>query len=108
MTDRELLKKTLASSQFKVYTILRHVSRSGMTRWISLIVFDKKTGELLDISYQAAKILKWSFDINRHAVKVSGCGMDMGFHLVYSLSRELYHQKGKTKDAGYKLKQNWL
>jgi hypothetical protein len=32
---------------------------------------------------------------------VQGCGMDMGFHVVYSLSQTLFND-------GYALKQRWL
>ena len=36
--------------------------------------------------------------------KVGGCGMDMGFHLVYTLSSLLY----KKDRGGYELRHEWL
>jgi hypothetical protein len=67
-----------------VQTILRHVSRSGMSRSISPVI----GGE--DVSYLVAPAVGYSFDRRHGGVRVSGCGMDAGFHLVYSLSRALY------------------
>jgi hypothetical protein len=71
-----------------VSTILRHVSRSGMMRSISLIV--ARDGEPWDISYFAARVLDDRIDERRGGIRTGGCGMDMGFHLVYSLSRRLF------------------
>lgn len=73
-----------------VYTILRHVSRSGMQRSIS-IVGKWEDGRLGNVDWLAARALGYRLDRDRGGLKVSGCGMDMGFHLVYSLSRVLWH-----------------
>jgi hypothetical protein len=66
-----------------VNCILRHCSRSGMRRHISLLVGDS------DITHLAALAM-----VEKRAddggIKVDGCGMDMGFHLVYSLGRALF------------------
>ena len=71
-----------------LYTVLRHVSRSGMSRSISCIVHTPEGP--VDMSWAVARALGWSFDRRNDGVKVSGCGMDMGFHLVYSLSYTLF------------------
>ena len=71
-----------------VYTILRHVSRSGMTRYIDAMVYHD--GRPYYLSYQANQVLEWGMSRKHEGVKVGGCGMDMGFHLVYSLSSALY------------------
>ena len=70
-----------------VHTILRHVSQSGMSREISLVTV--KDGNVRDWSWLAAKAMGDRLG-NRDGIKVSGCGMDMGFHLVYNLSRTLF------------------
>ena len=112
-----------------VYTVLRHVSRSGMFRVISLHVM--REGQPYDISWQAAKLLE-GYSENHHGCKASGCGMDMGFHLVYNLSYTLfpkgfvcagmkcpsndhsnypYPERGFNeihKDGGYALNQRWM
>lgn len=71
-----------------VYTILRHRSRSGMSRVIDLYVQgpDGPRG----IGWQAAKATGNRYDSNREGIKIGGCGMDMGFALVYALSSTLF------------------
>ena len=81
-----------------VFTILRHVSRSGMMRHISLLTFKNNQPILLD--YNVSMLMEYPM-AKKEGLKVSGCGMDMGFHLVYELSYALF------KD-GYKLNHRWL
>ena len=105
-----------------VYTILRHVSSSGMTRIIDPILIDKH-GHTFFIQHAVAVLTDRTINDRYCGIKVSGCGMDMGFELVYILSRILYPagfrlRKGqwhnslkpgqKCKDGGYALKQRWL
>lgn len=87
----------------EILTIVRHVSRSGMSRNISLKYV--KNGELMDITYNAALVLDWPLvDGWNYSVKVGGCGMDMGFHTVYSLSGRLY---GYQERNAYRLRHRW-
>jgi hypothetical protein len=90
-----------------VYTVLRSVSSSGMSRTLSLKV--ARDGKILDLTYYAAIVLDWPLvEVNgSRALRVGGCGMDMGFHTVYSLSRGLFREEGNTKDAGYLLNHAW-
>lgn len=90
-----------------VYTILRHVSASGLTRDISLVYV--KDGQLYNLTYSAALALGWPISerSGSRAIRVGGCGMDMGFHLVYTLSSVLF-RNSTDSDAGYVLKQEWL
>ena len=81
------LRETLKPGD-TVYTTVKHVSRSGMQRSINVFFIEKDTPRWL--SYWVAKALGWGFDDKREAVKVGGCGMDMGFHLVYELSGLLF------------------
>lgn len=83
-----------------VYTILRHVSRSGMFRVIQLVVIGAG-GTPYQLGYNAALVLGSQYDRDREGVKVGGAGMDMGFHLVYNLSMVLFGD-------GYALSQRWL
>jgi hypothetical protein len=71
-----------------VTMILRHVARSGMTRWISPVIFDQQGGT--DLSPWVGRAVGWPANRAHEGVKVTGCGMDMGFHLVYTLSHILY------------------
>lgn len=110
--DREEAKDRLASYYLKpgakVYTVVRSVSSSGMSRTMSLyVVID---GQLCNITYHAAKALDYSLvDVNGSRVmRVGGCGMDMGFHAVYSLSAFLFRDLNLDGDPGYLLKQEWI
>ena len=89
----------------KVYTILRHVSASGMSRSISLVI--AQGNEIIDITYYVAHALgdKVIDSKGHRAIRVNGCGMDLGFHLVYNLSSVLFHGQER---AGYVLKQGWI
>lgn len=71
-----------------VYTILRHVSRSGMLRCIDLVVLED--GQPYEITYNAARAMGDRIDDKTGGIRVSDCGMDMGFDLVYNLGRTLY------------------
>ena len=84
-----------------LYTDLVHVSQSGMTRWIKPIVIINN--EPINISYWVNNLFedKTALKNGSQCVKVSGCGMDMGFHLVYSISSRLH-------DDGYAINQRWI
>lgn len=82
-----------------VYTILRRVGRTGMSRDISLVMIGKD-GRPHDFSCKAAKACGYSVG-DSLGCRVDGCGMDMGFSLVYGLAFELYGD-------GYALKHEWL
>jgi len=70
-----------------VHTILRHVSRSGMQREIGIVLL--KDGADLHPNYLVAKALGERIG-KRDGIVVGGCGMDMGFHVVYGLGRTLW------------------
>lgn len=117
-----------------VATMLRHVTRSGMGRTIVPIITDEN-GDPWDISALVARAGVGTFDRDRGGVKMGGCGMDMGFALVYALARTMYpsghpctcdsgygtscpsndHSNGDRDytphhhtDGGYALRQRWL
>lgn len=90
-----------------VYCILRRVSASGMNRKISLFIVGD--GEVRDITFYAGRALGWGLvDVGGHrALNVTGCGMDMGFHTVYSLSWVVFG-KIEGADSGYSLAHRWV
>ena len=70
-----------------VYAKVNKVSASGMSRNIGLYFVDKQDMRPVDISYHAAKALEWGYkDGYDGGVRVQGCGMDMLFHTIDSLS----------------------
>ena len=111
-----------------VYTVLRHVSESGMSRSISPIII--QDGEPEDIGYLVSTVLGYKYNTKHGGLKMGGCGMDMGYSLVYNLSRELFqdnftcigercpsnvHVNGDRdytphahSDGGYALRQRWI
>lgn len=99
-----------------VYTILRSVSKSGMSRKLSLVI-PQKDGTILDITYTAAVAMNCTTDTHNQITR-HGCGMDMGFDTVYNLGYYLW-PKGTKKphgtrngqpdtSGGYALKHSWL
>ena len=94
-----------------VYTILRHVSASGMTRWISPIVI--RDGQPFDLTHLVRIALGWPASPKHEGLKVGGSGMDMGFHLVYSIGQGIFTGEDVPESAyhrapGYLLTQRWL
>ena len=124
--------RTILEPGDTVYTILRHVSRSGMMRVIGAVLMSdaRQTNGPLDITPWVAKALGEPLDRDRWGVKARGAGMDMGFAIVYDLSYQLFknefacigetcpandHSNGDQdytphlhSDAGYALRQKWM
>jgi hypothetical protein len=74
-----------------IYTVLRSVSKSGLSRSISFYVVDNNK-EIININYYISVLLGYKFDKTHFGLiglKVKGGGMDMGFHVVHTLLREL-------------------
>ena len=70
-----------------VFTVLRHVSRSGMSRRIDL--YSIEGGKMNFLTGYAARVMDRRWDLDNGGIVIGGAGMDMGFHLVYSLGRTL-------------------
>lgn len=99
--------KALLKRGDTVYCQLVSVSRSGMLRRIALFVIKKN--KPINITWLVGHLGLFSFDKDNHALKVHGCGMDMGFHAVYELSGTLFgRRKGNPDDPGYALNREWL
>lgn len=85
-----------------VYTVLKHVSRSGMSRNIDLYVVSEE------------RRIVWIGAQVGHAIGSPQSEMDMGFHVVYTLSRVLFPEGSSEAiqthngDGGYALKHQWL
>jgi hypothetical protein len=113
-----------------VYTVLRHVARSGMYRVVDLFVM--RGNEPRRITWSACKAAGFKYDRRHEGAAMGGCGTDMGFEAVYNLSRVLFadgfeccgedrcpsndHTNGDRNyspdhvhtDPGYALRQRWL
>ncbi len=90
----------------KVYTLVTSVSRSGMSRTMRLMTIDKD-GDRRNITHMVACALHYGTKNvgGWDCLKVEGCGMDMGFSVVYNLASAIF---GHENRGGYKLKQEWI
>lgn len=126
----EQLRALVEESNGIVYTILRHKSASGMLRVIDPIVMID--GRPHSLAWSCAKATGDKIDRDRGGIRLGGCGMDMGFALVYSIGRSLWpqgypcmgekcgsndHSNGDRdytpghvthNDGGYRLEHRWL
>ena len=116
---REALLKMLQPGD-TVYTILRHVSRSGMVRYVEPIILREYTSfgeggvQPLSIGGRVSTLLDRRTN-GEGAVKMRGCGMDMGFALVYELADALWpsdqshiERDGEPATGGYSLNHRQL
>jgi hypothetical protein len=123
----KLREHVLSNNVRVLHTNIRHVSRSGMQRKIDVVSL-RPSGDPSEpvskswLSYWAAKALGWRFCPKYDAVVVDGCGMDMGFHLVYTLSYLIFKDVPREKwpadlplrnsevenEPGYVLQQKWI
>ena len=90
------LRETLKPGD-TLYTVIRSVSRSGMSRVIDVYHFTTGDDGKLSkswLSYWIAKATGESFQDGNggkpEGIRISGCGMDMGFAIVYRLGEVLY------------------
>lgn len=71
-----------------VYTKLLHCAKSGMMRIVDVIVI--RDNEPLRYTWAAAKAAGFSYNTKHEGIRVDGCGMDVGFEVVYNLSHVLF------------------
>ena len=81
-----------------IYTVLRSVSKSGLSRSISFFII--KNGDIHYINHDIAKILGYRFNKFFDGLIVKRCGTDAGFHVVHTLLREL--------NAGLTISHRWI
>ena len=92
--DQEQAKATLREwlkPGMTIYCVLKHVSRSGMQREISLHYIEQteRGPEIRWLSGVAARAMGDRIG-KRDGIIIDGAGMDMGFALVDSLSWTVY------------------
>jgi hypothetical protein len=120
-----LLKNTKKGEKPVLYTVLKHVSSSGMMRHIDVIAIDD--GQPININWHVEQLGTYkrakSYDAkNADSLRVGGCGMDMGFAVVYNISCVVFRdydianlkvqgrngQQYETTDGGYIINHKWL
>lgn len=105
----------------RIYTVLRHVSNSGMFRRIDVYVI--RNNSPVWLTPLVEKMTHYTRDKQKDGLRVHGCGMDMGFAVVYTFSSAVFpdgfryregehHRNGdpnpRDPDGGYALRQEWL
>lgn len=90
---KDTLKKWIDPKK-GIIIVIKSVSSSGMSRRMTVHSHDGSG----DLSYLVSEVLGWSS--NNKGIQVSGCGMDMTFHLAYCLTRALYTKKEQAKLTG--------
>ena len=97
--------KSIIKKDDVLYTQLNHISQSGMMRHISIKYI--KDNKPMDITGYIAEADDWKEAKNRfggyNGIKVGGCGMDMGFHVVYNISKTLLTMVMLLNINGYNL-----
>jgi hypothetical protein len=73
-----------------IYTVLRHVSSSGMQREISVKMID--AGRIIHLDYLVSTALGMKQG-KHNGIVIKGCGMDMGFHIVHNILRAVSPSK---------------
>lgn len=107
------------------YTLCTHVSSSGMSRRIKVLASQRVKGsdgkvrwEPVNVSALVADATGFRLNRDEMSLIIGGCGMDMGFHVVYSMASAIY-PKGTRKphgtrngepdsSGGYAVNHRWL
>lgn len=87
--------KKMVTPGMRIYTQLEHVGSSGMSRRIKVFIpvtsdYEQNKMSIRDITYWTAHACGYRFNGDKGSIVIGGCGMDMGYAIVYSLSRVLF------------------
>lgn len=90
-----------ALKEKRIIACVKYVSSSGMSRDIAFreVIKTKYGYSMLQFDWFFEQ-LGWQRSKNYDAIRVRGCGMDMRFHVLYSVCQEL-------KYYGFKLPKEW-
>ena len=91
MKERQHALQTLKAFLNKgdtIYYNVKHVSRSGMSRNIQFFWIDTDRRPAR-ITWLMSELLGYKHQ-NDGTIKVRGCGMDMGFHVISQLSVDIF------------------
>ncbi len=108
---RETLRKIL-NKDSQVFATVRHVSRSGMRRVISFWtpIIDKETGRVWMrwLDGYICKSEGYTFNKAHEGITVDGCGMDMGFSILYNLCSSLWGREAGEGWDNMAQRKEWL
>jgi len=104
---REFLLKNVREHD-TIFYIVKNVSNSGMYRHIDFYTFKLKDNfregeapiQKVWLSGAISKVLGYPLKEKTNALGVSGCGMNMGFAVIYNLAEVLFGDGYKLNDEG--------
>ena len=96
--DKNIAEKglrRLAPEGKTLYAIMRHVSRTGLTRHVSIVGIGDESPMPFQLNGYISEYLGIPLTMpgGMTALKVGGCGFDAGDQIVRRLSRKLYGQE---------------
>lgn len=84
----KMLRSLARKSNYVFYTKLDHVSRSGMFRRISVYAMEGNKPQCVNFLIEKLGVYKRTHGSD--SLGISGCGMDMGFAIVYNTSCHVF------------------
>tara|TARA_B100001093_G_C26540463_1_gene889995 strand:- start:224 stop:595 length:372 start_codon:yes stop_codon:yes gene_type:complete len=87
----EAVLKELLKRNETIYSIIRHVSQSGMTRHITFFII--KDDQVWHIDNLISDYLDYRTNKRFNALVVGGCGMDMAFSVVNNLQEAMNYSE---------------
>lgn len=108
--------KSLIKPDSELLININHVSSSGMTRKMTVYIIGKvekyiwkndksvkvKKTDIIRLNHYLQKAELATLDKNGNCI-ISGCGMDMAFHLTYTIKTALYGYKKSISNQQYRL-----
>lgn len=76
----------------KIYTTLRHMSKSGMMRVYDVYIVHG--GEIERITFSVARVIGYTYNHKHDGIQVGGTGFDGGDAIVSDLSYALFGNAG--------------
>jgi len=83
-SEKELKKlvQSLLKRKAEIMPVVLHVSQSGMSRVIMFLY--PKGNKIVDVTSLLGKVTGYKYHNRYDGLSIGGCGMDMGFHVVYN------------------------
>lgn len=85
---RELLAR-FVKRDATIYTVLRSVARSGMSRRLSVFVYDEERGDMVNLTGYAARAFGYALNDDLE-LRVDGANFDAGFAVKDKIGRLLF------------------
>ena len=85
------VKRAIGGKNGKIYARVETVSRSGMSRTVSLFIVHK--GDMVNLNNTVYRYVYGDTVTRDGKVRIGGCGMDMLFECTYRMFNFLYSRR---------------